>query len=328
MAYMVLSREMFEDPFGFELGYDEDFGHGFGFDYHPYGYGRFGYRAPYRRSLVNPNPFYGVVRSAPHGYRRFTPYGFYEFPRSSLFLIHRKGEDEEESPSKESKEKKLELEKTEQTEQTQKTEQTEKTEGEDTKKQVGRLGQFGFDLGLPIVSRNDEGDHYLYDVSIPSNVQKEDLDLSFRGSYMILKGTKKVEKKEETEGGIQFQTSSYSSWSRVLTVPQDVNRDAVEAHFEDGHLKIYLGKHVSEDGMSKDKENEEKKEEVIEEKKEEVIEEKKEEVIEEKKEVMGEEEEKMEEEETADDGAGIGDEGGMESDEEGSVVSVVEVDEE
>eukprot|EP01028_Stygiella_incarcerata_P001385 TRINITY_DN123_c0_g1_i4.p1 TRINITY_DN123_c0_g1~~TRINITY_DN123_c0_g1_i4.p1 ORF type:complete len:340 (+),score=139.76 TRINITY_DN123_c0_g1_i4:96-1022(+) len=308
MAYLVLSREMFEDPFGF--------------DSHPYGYGRFGYRAPYRRSLVNLNPFYGVLPSAPHGYRRFSPYGFYEFPRSSLFLIHRKGEDEEESPSKETKEA------AEKTVKTVKTVKTEKTEGEDTKKQVGRLGQFGFDLGLPIVSRNDEGDHYLYDVSIPSNVQKEDLDLSFRGSYMILKGTKKEEKKEETEGGIQLQTSSYSSWSRVLTVPQDVNRDAVEAHFEDGHLKIYLGKHVSEDGMSKDKENEEKKEEVIEEKKEEVIEEKKEEVIEEKKEVMGEEEEKMEEEETADDGAGIGDEGGMESDEEGSVVSVVEVDEE
>jgi hypothetical protein len=137
----------------------------------------------------------------------------------------------------------------------------------------------------------------MYDVSVPSNVQKDDLDLSFRGSYMILKGIQKEVKNEEIEDGIQFQTSSYSSWSRVLSVPKDVGHEATEAHFEDGHLKIHIGKHMSDDKMV------------------------------EKMEAKEEEEENVEEV-----GAGIiehADE--MDADEEsqeGSVVSIVEVDEE
>jgi HSP20 family protein len=275
MAHLVLSRGLFDDPFG---------------------YG-FGYHSPYCRPLANPNPFYGMLRRDPVGYRRFNPYGYDAYdeydgyglwgnacrsPRSSLFLIHRAAD--EETPSKES-------EKTV-TEKPQEEMEQERSEDEETKKQVGRLGHFGFDLGLPIVTRTDEGDHYMYDVSVPSNVQKDDLDLSLRGSYMILKGTQKEEKSEETEDGIQFQTSSYSSWSRVLSVPKDVSHEAIEAHFEDGHLKIHLGKHMSDDKM------------------------------------VGRMEAKQEEEEEEENMmegvcAGVEDE-----DEEASVVSVVEVDEE
>lgn len=248
MSHLVLSRGLFDDPFGFG----------------------FGFHSPYCRPFANPNPFYGMLHRDPVGYRRFNPYGcdaYDEYdgygcacrsPRPSLFLIRRTADADEEFPSKESEKTGVEK--------PQKEMEQETREDEATKKQVGRLGHFGFDLGQPIVTRTDECDHYMYDVSVPSNVQKDDLDLSFRGSYMILKGTQKEEKNEEAEDGIQFKISSYSSWSRVLSVPKDVDRAAIEAHLEDGHLKIRLGKPTSDDKMvggTEEKEEEENMKEEV-----------------------------------------------------------------
>lgn len=59
---------------------------------------------------------------------------------------------------------------------------------------------------------------------------------------MLTISCEKEEKKEDKDGRYNRREYSYSSFARSFTLPDEVNREKIDASYEDGVLKIVLPK--------------------------------------------------------------------------------------
>jgi len=59
---------------------------------------------------------------------------------------------------------------------------------------------------------------------------------------MLTISSEKEEEKEEKEKKYTRQEYSYSSFERSFTLPDEVNKDKIDAHYQDGVLKLVLPK--------------------------------------------------------------------------------------
>src|SRR5215210_575122 len=81
-----------------------------------------------------------------------------------------------------------------------------------------------------------------YDVSVAApGLKKEDFKIDLNGNMLTI-SSEKEEQKEEKEGKYNRKEYNYSSFSRSFTLPEDVNRDQIQAKYEDGVLKLTLPK--------------------------------------------------------------------------------------
>lgn len=87
----------------------------------------------------------------------------------------------------------------------------------------------------------DETDNeIIVSASIPG-VNPEEVDISVTRDTLTIKG--KSEKKEEKKTKTSYSKEiSYGEFSRVVSWPTEVQTDKVEAHFENGLLKIVAPK--------------------------------------------------------------------------------------
>ncbi len=69
----------------------------------------------------------------------------------------------------------------------------------------------------------------------------DDIDISVHGNVLTISGEKKLQE-EKKEKGYYHMESSYGSFRRDLTLPDDVDPDKVEATYKDGVLSINLPK--------------------------------------------------------------------------------------
>lgn len=79
---------------------------------------------------------------------------------------------------------------------------------------------------------------YLLTVEIPG-VSEKDVSLSITAGTMTIKGEKKLEK-EEREKDYYRMERSYGSFQRILSLPEDVEQDAIRAGFKDGVLTVTM----------------------------------------------------------------------------------------
>lgn len=84
------------------------------------------------------------------------------------------------------------------------------------------------------VEENDE--MFLVSADIPG-VKKEDLKIDLHGNTLRLSGERRREVKEEG-----YYERSSGRFSRSFTLPENVDGSKIEAHFEDGVLRIVLPK--------------------------------------------------------------------------------------
>jgi HSP20 family protein len=82
-----------------------------------------------------------------------------------------------------------------------------------------------------------EGEYQLT-VEIPG-VSEKDVSVDISGNVMTIKGEKKQEKEEKDTNYYRIERS-YGSFQRVLTLPDDVNQDAVKASFKNGILAVTM----------------------------------------------------------------------------------------
>lgn len=92
----------------------------------------------------------------------------------------------------------------------------------------------------PLVDIKDEGDKYVLEVDLPG-VDKNDIDLEVRGEHLIITARKKQEIKEKKEGYIRAERS-FMGYRRVLRLPPDADTNNIKAKYEDGVLRIEIGK--------------------------------------------------------------------------------------
>ncbi len=90
----------------------------------------------------------------------------------------------------------------------------------------------------PLLVR-EEGDKIYVEAEIPG-IRAEDLDISVVGKTLTLSGERKPDEAEDAT--FHRRERKWGSFRKALTLPEDVNQDAIHAECKNGVLKIVLPK--------------------------------------------------------------------------------------
>ncbi|MES1223180.1 MAG: Hsp20/alpha crystallin family protein [Bacteroidota bacterium] len=99
---------------------------------------------------------------------------------------------------------------------------------------------WGKQLRVPAANVSENKDEYLVSIAAPG-MKKEDFNIDVNGNMVTISCEKK-EKKEENENNYTRREYNYSSFSRSFTLPDEVNKEKIDARYEDGLLKLSLPK--------------------------------------------------------------------------------------
>jgi HSP20 family protein len=93
---------------------------------------------------------------------------------------------------------------------------------------------------MPAVDIDETDNQFLICVDVPG-VNKNDIHVEVRDSFLVVSGERK-ETRDEKKGGRRFSERSYGSFYRTLPLPSNVNSDQIKAEYCDGVLQITLPK--------------------------------------------------------------------------------------
>jgi HSP20 family protein len=99
-------------------------------------------------------------------------------------------------------------------------------------------GLWGRTLNVPAVNIIEHKDEYLVSLAVPG-MKKDDFKIDVDGNMLTI-SSEKEENKEEKEKKFTRKEYSYSSFSRSFTLPEEINKEKIDAKYEDGVLKIAL----------------------------------------------------------------------------------------
>jgi HSP20 family protein len=86
----------------------------------------------------------------------------------------------------------------------------------------------------------DEERFYSIGLDIPG-LKREALDIEVRDNHLHISGERKSLAQSEKRNVLRSERR-YGKFERIFSLPQNVNAEAIEAHFEDGVLQIILPK--------------------------------------------------------------------------------------
>lgn len=93
-------------------------------------------------------------------------------------------------------------------------------------------------INVPAVNIKEEKDEYNVSLAAPG-LKKNDFRIDIDGDMLTI-SCEKEETKEEKDKKYTRKEYNYSSFSRSFTLPADVNREKIDAHYTDGVLTIAL----------------------------------------------------------------------------------------
>lgn len=96
----------------------------------------------------------------------------------------------------------------------------------------------GFSSTLPL-DVEEKDDEFVVSASLPG-INPDDLDITYTGSTLTIKGEFKEEKEEK--GRYHLRERRYGSFARSITLPSTVKADKIDATYEVGVLKLRLPK--------------------------------------------------------------------------------------
>jgi HSP20 family protein len=114
----------------------------------------------------------------------------------------------------------------------------------------GAFGRFGETMASPAVEVTDQGDHYRVRCELPG-VPEDEVELTLTGNVLSIRGEKKVERGNAPEAGKKAEGKDtrplysevyYGAFERVLTLPDDIDTEKVEASSKNGVFTIEIGK--------------------------------------------------------------------------------------
>jgi len=95
-------------------------------------------------------------------------------------------------------------------------------------------------VSLPSVNIVENKNHYEVSLAAPG-MKKDDFKVDVEGNVLTI-SAEKEEKNEEKEEKFTRKEFSYTSFSRSFTLPEWVNKDKIDASYEDGLLRLVLPK--------------------------------------------------------------------------------------
>ena len=99
-------------------------------------------------------------------------------------------------------------------------------------------GLWGRTMNVPAVNITEKKDQYQVSLAAPG-LKKEDFKIDVDGNMLTI-SSEKEENKEEKNEKFNRKEYSYSSFSRSFTLPEEINKEKIEAKYEDGVLNISL----------------------------------------------------------------------------------------
>jgi HSP20 family protein len=90
------------------------------------------------------------------------------------------------------------------------------------------------------VNITENKEDYRVSVAAPG-LKKSDFKIDVEGNMLTI-SSEKEESKEEKDARYTRKEYSYSSFNRSFALPEEVNREKIEATYEDGVLKVLLPK--------------------------------------------------------------------------------------
>jgi HSP20 family protein len=104
-------------------------------------------------------------------------------------------------------------------------------------------GIFGFPATAqfsPAMELTEKKDRYELAIELPG-MEEKDIDIECADGVLTISGEKREESEEQTDGYLVSERN-YGSFRRRLTLPTDVDPDAINAKFSKGVLKLKLKK--------------------------------------------------------------------------------------
>lgn len=95
-------------------------------------------------------------------------------------------------------------------------------------------------MNVPAVNITERKEDYLVSLAAPG-LKKEDFKIDVEGNILTISSEKKEEKEEKDER-YTCQEYSYSSFERSFTLPDEINREKIDAQYKDGVLNLVLPK--------------------------------------------------------------------------------------
>jgi len=109
----------------------------------------------------------------------------------------------------------------------------------DVRGNFDRLFDFGRTSSPRVDIREDE-DKYLLEAELPGATEK-DIEVKVEDNLLTI-ASKHDESNKEEKNGYLVRERRYQSFSRCFVLPKDVNRDKIDAQFENGLLTLTLNK--------------------------------------------------------------------------------------
>ncbi|MGA2406804.1 MAG: Hsp20/alpha crystallin family protein [Bacteroidales bacterium] len=97
---------------------------------------------------------------------------------------------------------------------------------------------------MPAVNIREDEKNYILDLAIPG-IDKKDLKIDMNEDVLTISSEIKNES-EESKDGYKRKEFSYSSFCRSFYIPENVNRDKIDANYKDGVLSVELPKQEEE----------------------------------------------------------------------------------
>ena len=97
---------------------------------------------------------------------------------------------------------------------------------------------------MPAVNIKEDEKRYSLELAVPG-MDKKDLKIDINEDVLTISSESKHET-EEKRDGYKRKEFSYSSFCRSFYIPENVNRDKIEANYKDGILTVGLPKQEEE----------------------------------------------------------------------------------
>jgi HSP20 family protein len=97
---------------------------------------------------------------------------------------------------------------------------------------------------MPAVNIREDDKNYILDLAVPG-IEKKDLKIDMNEDVLTISSENKNES-EESKDGYKRKEFSYSAFCRSFYIPENVNREKIEANYKDGVLSVSLPKQNEE----------------------------------------------------------------------------------
>ena len=93
---------------------------------------------------------------------------------------------------------------------------------------------------IPAVNVREKNNEFLIELAAPG-LKKKDFEITVENGILTIMAERKEEKEQKDENFTR-EEFSYENFTRSFTLPENVNPEKVDAHYEDGILMLTVAK--------------------------------------------------------------------------------------